>query len=83
MARRRRVETPSNVGGVPVMPLELVERGLPGAERAQQVRAQAEWFRAHGINPADWRQVHPVLLASWKAHGIPSSLERARLANPG
>jgi hypothetical protein len=31
-------------------------------------RAKAEWLRAHGVDPADWSRVHPILVASKRAH---------------
>jgi hypothetical protein len=44
-----------------------------------QCRAQRHWFLEHGVDPGNWRQVYPILKASWKAHGIPSAEDRVRL----
>lgn len=63
------------------MPLELVDRSVRRSY-AEAVAWQAErrrWFRDHGIDPADWSAVHPVLVRSGTIHGFPLALERAQL----
>lgn len=79
MARRRQPQVAPG-DETPVMPYELVKKGgMTAAEFSAQCRAQRQWYLEHGIDPGDWRQVYPVLKASWKAHGIPSAEDRARL----
>ena len=63
------------------MPLELVATSARRSY-AESVAWNAErrrWFRDHGIDPADWSAVHPVLVRSGTVHGFPLALERARL----
>lgn len=55
-----------------ILPLELL-RGGDAADDSARVRGRNKWFRDRGVDPGDWGKVHPVLVASWRAHGIPSS----------
>ena len=78
MARRKARALPASTDGLPVLPFELAKHPESSAEDREQHPAQSRWFREHGIDPGDWSAVYPVLLASWRAHGIPSALDRAR-----
>ncbi len=64
--------------GTEVLPLALVVRGLTAKEDVAQRRERNRWFQLRGIDPGDWSAVYPVLIASWKVHGIESGLDRAR-----
>jgi hypothetical protein len=79
MARRKPVETATSADSL-ILPRHLVEKtGLSADDFREMHRERRNWFRERGINPGDWSATYPILLASWKAHGIPSSAERARL----
>ncbi len=45
--------------------------------------AEREWLRDHGVDPADWSAVHPILCASKRAHALTKyelcSLDRLRV----
>ena len=38
------------------------------ASSTEHHAAQREWLRGHGIDPADWQVVHPIMCASRRAH---------------
>ncbi len=82
MARKHRVDPPAGEGSL-ILPRELVGAASErprwtAAEYSVVSRASREWFRAHGVDPGEWSAVYPVLKASWRAHGIESSSDRAR-----
>lgn len=82
MARRKALPPPSPGNGLPILPRHLIDHPrLSGAELREVSAERIAWFRANGIDPANWSEVHPILLASWEAHGIPErgALERHRL----
>ena len=82
MARRKAATPHKPEHGALILPRHLAD---PGCRIGEELRAFAgerrAWLTAHGIDPANWAQVYPVLLASWEAHDIPSrgALHRARL----
>lgn len=65
MARRKPLPPPG-ASDVLVLPADL-PRG----------RDRADWLRSHGVDPADWAAVYPVLRATAAASGTPLALERA------
>jgi len=79
MARRKAVPPPSPDAGLPILPLRLVDKTRRSSAELREVSAESHaWFQTKGIDPGDWSAVYPVLLASWKVHGIPSAMDRAR-----
>ncbi len=68
---------------MPILPVDLVRsEGLTAAEYAEFGRKQRQRLREHGVHPSDWRQVHAVLKASKRAHGIPDVTARGGLWRP-
>jgi hypothetical protein len=71
---------------IPSPPLILPEhladrRGLDGEDSRRFNAERRAWFARHGVDSGDWSTVYPILLASWKAHGVEcqGASERARL----
>jgi len=71
---------PTKVDGVPIIPREVL--------CDDDWRVRNRWLRDNGFDPTNVREMHPILDASWAAHGIEpadrkrvviGSLERARL----
>ena len=84
MRLRRAVLGKAATAGELVMPAELVDpAGRSGVGSAEWDAQRRAWFRDHGIDPADWSAVYPVLVRSGTAHGFPLSLERCRLRAEG
>ena len=82
---RPRRQDPQPTGGKDsdelVLPFALVDRSVRRSY-AESVAWNAErrrWFRDHGIDPADWSAVYPILVRSGTVHSFPLALERARL----
>jgi len=79
MARRKAVPPPSPDAGLPILPRHIVDHPrLSSAELREISDERLAWFQAKGVDAGDWSKVYPIILASWKAHGIPSALDRAR-----
>ena len=55
----------------------VIREGRTAAQFSEQNREKTQWFRDRDIDPGDWSKVYPILKSSWKAHGIPSAMERA------
>ncbi len=70
MARRRPPQAPSDgdTAGL-LLPAELaIYRDTEWPSYRAHWQAKNAWFRSHGINPAVWSAVSPILLASERAH---------------
>jgi hypothetical protein len=77
---RRRGQTVSRDGGELILPRHLADQTGLSAEQYREFNAERRaWFKARGIDPGDWREVYPVLKASWEAHGINRGAQRRRL----
>jgi hypothetical protein len=89
VVRRRAPVAPVLADGVePVLPRELTYYDQDsGRTFREHHRAKAEWLRSHGVDPTDWRQLSPVLLASKRAHARTpaelAALDRQRLIVTG
>lgn len=69
MARRRPGEPTSATEGGLLLPPELaIYRAEEWPSSRDHYRARSAWFRRNGIDPADWRAIHPILCASQRAH---------------
>jgi hypothetical protein len=85
VARRRAPVAPVLADGVElVLPRELTYYDRDsGQTYAEYHRARAEWLRSHGVDPTDWQELHPILVASQRAHARTkaelSALDRHRL----
>jgi hypothetical protein len=82
MAKRRPIETRDVAAGPLILPRHLADnQECRSAEEFREfTRDRNVWLDARGINPCNWNEVHPILLASWAAYGIArGSLQRARL----
>jgi hypothetical protein len=55
-----------------IIPKHLLDvEGLDRETQGERRRAERAWYKAHGINPADWsRVVYPILIASYIEHGM-------------
>jgi hypothetical protein len=78
---RRRGQTVEHNGDELVLPRHLADQsGLSGSEYGAFYAQRSAWFRARGVDPHDWKQVRPILNASWAAYGIErGALLRRRL----
>jgi hypothetical protein len=89
VARRRPATAPALAEGAELLlPRELTYFDPDGGNTFREHhRVKADWFRAHGIDPGDWSQVHPILVASRRAHARTksevSALDRHRLILSG
>ena len=84
MARKHPARVPASDGAL-ILPAELLRRGgLDRSESTTMHKERRQWFLDRQIDPGDWAQVHPILLASGRAHGIPyGALDRAWVRSVG
>jgi hypothetical protein len=71
--------------GALILPAELLRRGgLDRSESTTMHKERRQWFLDRQIDPGGWAQVHPILLASSRAQGIPyCALDRAWVRSVG
>ncbi len=84
MARKHPARVPAAKGAL-ILPAELLRQG--GLDRSESMTMHEErdrWFRDRQIDPGAWAQVHAVLLASGRFHGIPyCAIDRAWVRSVG
>ncbi len=67
-----------------LIPAELILRCLDPAESSAAHKERSQWFRDRQIDPGDWSQVHPILVASSRFHGIPyAAIDRVWIRSVG
>jgi len=71
--------------GALILPAELLRRGgLDRSESTTMDKERRQWFLDRHIDPGDWSQVHPILLVSGRAQGIPyCAIDRAWVRSVG